>query len=58
MTAEADRSVRFEVEVRVDADPISGRVTEAGGAIRDFHGWIDLIRAIEAAVGPNERSAP
>jgi hypothetical protein len=48
-------SVRFRVEVRLDAETITGQITEETGTIRAFQGWIELIQAIEqAATHPQE----
>jgi hypothetical protein len=56
MTATGEPS-RLAVEVRFDAEPIEGRVSEDGGLNRPFSGWLGLMAAIEAA-RPSERRPP
>jgi hypothetical protein len=49
MTA-AGEPRRLALEVRLDAQPIHGRLTEDdGGWVRPFSGWLGLLAAIEAA---------
>ena len=40
---------RLALEVRFDADPISGRVYDDGRVDRPFSGWLGLMAAIDAA---------
>jgi hypothetical protein len=43
---------RLALEVQFDAQPIEGRVYDAGGRLdRPFSGWLGLMAAIEAARG-------
>jgi hypothetical protein len=47
---------RLELEVQLEARPIRGRVydRDRGGAMdRPFSGWLGLMSAIDAAVGPD-----
>jgi len=49
MTAAGEPS-RLAVEVRFDAEPIEGRVSDDAGAVDHvFSGWLGLMAAIEAA---------
>jgi hypothetical protein len=50
----ADEPTRLGLEVRFDAQPITGRLygqTDHGRLDRPFSGWLGLMSAIEAARG-------
>jgi hypothetical protein len=40
------------VELDRDCDPISGRVVDAGGRVRTFAGWLELMEMLD---GPRDR---
>jgi hypothetical protein len=39
----------LELAIEVDSDPISGSVSNGSRHSQPFHGWIELVAAIEAA---------
>ena len=39
----------LELAIEVDSDPISGSVSNGSPHSQPFHGWIELVAAIEAA---------
>jgi hypothetical protein len=39
----------LELAIEVDSDPISGSVSNGNRHSQPFHGWIELVSAIEAA---------
>ena len=45
------------LEIEVDSDPISGRLTERGTSGRSFVGWLGLARALELVLGTGERDS-
>jgi hypothetical protein len=47
---------RVELAIEVDSDPISGFVCNGTQHSQRFHGWIDLVAAIEAARRSNPRT--
>jgi hypothetical protein len=52
---------RLGLEVRFDAEPISGRLYDReddGGLDRSFSGWLGLMSAIEAARGDDPPPPP
>ena len=53
----AGRSAQTRVltlEIDLDSDPISGRVSEGGAPGGQFVGWLGLARALELALEPRE----
>jgi hypothetical protein len=42
------REICVIVRIDLDADPITGSLTTADGALRRFSGWIALAAALEA----------
>jgi hypothetical protein len=44
----AEEHVEIRLEVDPESDPIRGLVHDRRGARRDFHGWLQLMAAIEA----------
>lgn len=56
MSAEEGEPTRLGLEVRFDQEPIRGRLydhDDQDRLDRPFSGWLGLIRAIEAARGPD-----
>lgn len=51
-------TVRLELELIVDADPMAGSVHGPGGESRSFSGWLELTRAIELALDAAGRPDP
>jgi hypothetical protein len=45
------------LEIEVDSDPISGRLTERGTSGRSFVGWLGLARALELVLDTGERDS-
>jgi hypothetical protein len=45
----AGEPTRLGLEVDFDAEPIEGRLLDAGRPDRPFSGWLGLMAAIEAA---------
>lgn len=43
------RTVRIELDVDVDREPIAGRLTSGAERTRDFTGWVALAHEIEHA---------
>jgi hypothetical protein len=42
------RTVHLTLDLRVDNDALTGRVTAADGSETDFSGWLGLVATIEA----------
>ncbi len=48
---ERSSSVRVVLEATLDrSSVIRGTLTDPGGRAREFHGWLELTTAIEAAI--------
>jgi hypothetical protein len=43
-------SIAIALELQVNGDSLSGRLTGEGGITREFTGWLGLIAAIDALV--------
>jgi hypothetical protein len=43
------RTVRVELDIDVDCEPIEGRLTAGAASAREFIGWIALVHEIEGA---------
>ena len=52
------QGTRAKIELAIDlgSDPIQGRISGAGGASAAFHGWLELMEAIEAVRMRDERT--
>lgn len=51
------RTVRLEVELLLDNEPIAGRITRSSGGSWSFVGWMALVRAIEDAMKETDGGA-
>lgn len=52
-----DEPQRLSLEVRLDRQPIEGRLyRREGQLVRAFSGWLGLMAAIEAARTPRDES--
>jgi hypothetical protein len=50
-------TVHVSLELQVGSDPLRGEVETAGGLIRPFAGWLELIEALDRLAGdPQEFS--
>lgn len=50
-------TVHVSLELQIGAEPIQGELTVAGGLIRPFAGWLELIEALDSlATNPQEAS--
>lgn len=49
---------RLIVDAAIDGSVIRGTLTAASGDRRDFHGWLELSTALEAALNTREARAP
>ncbi|MGH3467857.1 MAG: hypothetical protein ACRDQF_09040 [Thermocrispum sp.] len=51
MSGPNDGLARFELDLRIEAEPLAGRLRlPAGGESWDFVGWLSLTAAIEQGV--------
>ena len=51
------RTVRIELDVEVDREPIAGRLTSGAERTRDFTGWVALAHEIEHARDTAKRTS-
>jgi hypothetical protein len=58
MIGTVDRqTVVIRLELHPDRDSLTGRASDASGAVREFVGWMGLVAAIDALV-PSSSPAP
>jgi hypothetical protein len=50
--------IRLELELAAWPDPVEGRLRDAHGRTRTFHGWLGLAAALEALAGPVDGEEP
>ena len=50
LAAVEDRTITITLELRVAGESLTGSATEAGGAAREFSGWLGLVSALDALV--------
>lgn len=50
-----ESTVRMILELTVGATPIGGRVVLKDGSVREFTGWLALVRALEEATAIGDR---
>jgi hypothetical protein len=46
------QTVVIRLELHPDRDSLTGRASDASGAVREFVGWMGLVAAIDALVPP------
>jgi hypothetical protein len=51
------QTVVIRLELKPDHDSLTGRASDASGAVREFVGWMGLVAAIDALV-PGSSPAP
>lgn len=48
----------IQLELRTDADAISGRLTADNGQVQEFSGWLGLVAALDALVESAREDVP
>jgi hypothetical protein len=53
-----DRTLRAQLELRLDSKPITGRLRSERGADEEFVGWLGFVEALRrlSEARPHERS--
>ncbi|MCR3754303.1 hypothetical protein [Lentzea californiensis] len=49
MTEAGNATVRVELDLVADSDPIQGRARGADGVTRMFSGWLELVEVLDSA---------
>lgn len=57
-TVPTDRHLELHLQIDPQADPITGRLSDAGHRSRAFRGWLGLAAAIEELIRPEAGTPP